>query len=127
VRLSVEDQGIGIAADDLSHVFERFHGGGNVDAVAGSGIGLTSVVQIVQQHGGVLDIASDVGCGARVSVWLPLYQSLGDIPRSDAVVVSQRAPICHNAWALARSSQPVPLIATEPSFHDRLASGDPFT
>jgi signal transduction histidine kinase len=76
VLLSVEDNGIGIAPDDLPHVFERFHRGGNVpEAVVGSGIGLTSVAQIVHRHGGTIDIASGVGLGTRVAVWLPLAEA----------------------------------------------------
>lgn len=75
VLLTVEDNGIGIGADDLPHVLERFRRGGNVpDAVLGSGIGLTSVAQVVHQHGGTIDIASRLGAGTRVSVWLPLRE-----------------------------------------------------
>ncbi|MBV9328005.1 MAG: PAS domain S-box protein [Chloroflexi bacterium] len=74
VLVSVEDNGIGITADDLPRVFDRFHRGANVpEATVGSGIGLTSVAQIVHQHGGTVDIASRVGQGTQVSVWLPLY------------------------------------------------------
>ena len=73
VLLSVEDHGIGIPGDDLPHVFERFHRGANVpQTVVGSGIGLTSVAQIVHQHGGQITIASEVGRGTRVTIWLPL-------------------------------------------------------
>ena len=73
VLLSVEDRGIGIPADDLPHVFERFHRASNVpQTVVGSGIGLTSVAQIVHQHGGEIAIASEMGSGTRVTVWLPL-------------------------------------------------------
>ena len=73
VLLSVEDNGIGIAAEDLPHVFDRFRRGGNVpETVVGTGIGLTSVAQIVHQHGGTIDISSGLGQGTRVTVWLPL-------------------------------------------------------
>ena len=76
VLLSVEDHGIGITGDDLPHVFERFHRGGNVpQTVVGSGIGLTSVAQIVQQHGGQIAIASKIGSGTRVTIWLPLRKA----------------------------------------------------
>jgi signal transduction histidine kinase len=76
VLVSVEDHGIGIAEHDLAHVFERFHRGGNVpETVLGSGIGLTSVEQIVHQHGGTVDIASRVGSGTCVTVWLPVRQT----------------------------------------------------
>lgn len=76
VVLCVEDTGIGIAPQDLPHVFDRFRRGSNVPGtVVGSGIGLTSVEQIVQQHGGHIDISSNVGAGTRVAVWLPLHRS----------------------------------------------------
>jgi PAS domain S-box-containing protein len=76
VLLCVEDSGIGIAPDDLPHVFDRFRRGSNVPgAVVGSGIGLASVEQIVHQHGGHIDISSNVGEGTTVAVWLPLHQA----------------------------------------------------
>jgi signal transduction histidine kinase len=78
VLVSVEDHGIGIDEHDLARVFDRFRRGGNVpDTVLGSGIGLTSVEQIVHQHGGTVDIASRVGAGTTVTVWLPLRHEDG--------------------------------------------------
>jgi signal transduction histidine kinase len=75
VVLRVQDNGIGIAPDDLPHVFDRFRRGSNVPGmVVGSGIGLTSVEQIVHQHGGRIDISSKVGAGTTVTVWLPRHQ-----------------------------------------------------
>jgi PAS domain S-box-containing protein len=79
VVLCVEDTGIGIAPDDLPHVFDRFQRGSNVPGtVVGSGIGLTSVEQIVHQHGGHIDISSNVGAGTKVAVWLPLQRPDGE-------------------------------------------------
>jgi len=74
--LGVEDQGIGIASEDLPHVFERFRRGGNAaqHRIPGSGVGLASVREIVQQHGGTVSIESSEGQGTTVSVWLPLVQ-----------------------------------------------------
>jgi PAS domain S-box-containing protein len=73
VLLTVRDSGIGIRAADLPHVFERLHRGRNVPSTAGgSGIGLSNVQQIVQQHGGTVAIASREGEGTTVTVWLPL-------------------------------------------------------
>ena len=66
VHMWVEDDGIGIEAGDLPHVFDRFYRGVNVpDAVLGSGIGLTSVQHIVQQHGGTISITSSADRGTR--------------------------------------------------------------
>lgn len=73
VIVAVEDEGIGIEPHDLPHVFERFRRGGNVPGtVLGSGIGLSSVQQIVHLHGGTVQISSRPGAGTRVTVWLPV-------------------------------------------------------
>jgi PAS domain S-box-containing protein len=72
VLLMVRDGGIGIRADDLPHVFERFRRGENVRGTAGgSGLGLFNVQQIVQRHG-VRCPSPAVKEGTTVSVWLPL-------------------------------------------------------
>ena len=52
--ISVRDSGIGIAPDELAHVFDRFYCGSNVGGIAGSGIGLSGARQIVEQHGATL-------------------------------------------------------------------------
>lgn len=74
--VSVRDQGIGIPAADLPHVFKRFHRGGNVvERIGGTGIGLASVRQIVEQHGGEVLVSSQEGAGTLVTVQLPLGSS----------------------------------------------------
>lgn len=71
--LQVSDQGLGIPATDLPHIFERFHRGGNVAGrIAGSGIGLAAVRQIVEQHGGAIDVESREGEGSTFAARLPL-------------------------------------------------------
>ena len=74
--LSVTDQGVGIPAADLPHIFERFRRGGNVAGrIAGSGLGLWGSQQIVAQHGGTIAIDSTEGEGTVVTVRLPLTAS----------------------------------------------------
>jgi PAS domain S-box-containing protein len=71
--LVVEDHGLGIPAADLPHVFARFHRGANVSGkIRGAGIGLAGACQIVEQHGGTIDVASQEGHGATFTVRLPL-------------------------------------------------------
>jgi len=71
----VQDQGIGIPAADLPRVFERFYRAGNVgERVPGTGIGLTSARQIVQQHGGTIAVESTEGMGSTFTVRLPLAE-----------------------------------------------------
>jgi signal transduction histidine kinase/PAS domain-containing protein len=77
--LTVQDQGMGIPAADVPHVFERFHRGSNVSGqIRGSGIGLAGVRQIVEQHCGTIAVDSQEGHGATFTVRLPL---LGQGPR----------------------------------------------
>jgi signal transduction histidine kinase len=73
--LEVEDQGVGIPAADQPHVFERFHRARNVGRVVGTGIGLAGARQIVEQHGGRIDLKSQEGQGSTFSVCLPLPPS----------------------------------------------------
>jgi signal transduction histidine kinase len=70
--LMVQDEGIGIPAGDLSQIFERYRRGRNVGKIAGTGIGLTGAKQIVERHGGAIDVASTEGAGTRVTISLPL-------------------------------------------------------
>jgi two-component system CheB/CheR fusion protein len=70
--LSISDEGIGIPAADLPRIFERYHRAGNVLALPGSGLGLASARQIVEQHGGAIRITSREGEGTTVTVSLPL-------------------------------------------------------
>lgn len=74
--VAIRDQGLGIPAADLPRVFERFHRAGNVvGKVAGTGIGLAGVRQIVEQHGGTITVQSREGEGSTFRLRLPLSQS----------------------------------------------------
>jgi two-component system, OmpR family, sensor kinase len=71
--LMVNDRGIGISAEDLPHVFDRYHRGrlAKQQNGAGIGIGLPTAKAIVEGHGGSIVIESTVGEGTTVSVFLP--------------------------------------------------------
>jgi signal transduction histidine kinase len=71
--LMVQDEGLGIPASDLPRVFDPFYRGGNVSGrILGTGMGLTSVRHIVEQHGGTVTVASYEGTGTIITVKLPL-------------------------------------------------------
>jgi signal transduction histidine kinase len=71
--IAVSDQGIGIPADDLPQIFERFHRAGNAAGqIQGTGIGLSSARQIVEQHSGTISVASQEDVGSTFTVRLPL-------------------------------------------------------
>jgi signal transduction histidine kinase len=73
---SVQDQGIGIPAADLPRIFSSFFRGSNVDAETdGVGLGLAGAHQIVTQHGGEIEVTSEVGVGTTFTVRLPLMDA----------------------------------------------------
>ncbi len=80
IALSVSDTGIGIAAADLPHVFERFHRveGARARTHEGSGIGLALVNDLVRLHGGTCTVASTPGSGTLVTVTVPI--GVGHLP-----------------------------------------------
>jgi PAS domain S-box-containing protein len=67
----VSDQGIGIPADEVPHLFESFHRASNVGAIPGTGLGLAIVKNAVQRHGGTIDVSSVEGQGTTFTVRLP--------------------------------------------------------
>lgn len=70
VSLTVADQGMGIPAADLPHIFERFHRAANSKGIPGSGIGLHMVRQIIEMHGGTVTVDSRLKAGSRFTVRL---------------------------------------------------------
>jgi signal transduction histidine kinase len=81
VRLEVSDEGIGIPAEDVPHVFERFRRGRNVSQdVSGSGVGLASARRMVELHGGTIQVESHEGRGTTFTVRLPRGASDGVEP-----------------------------------------------
>lgn len=71
--IKIRDQGMGIPTTDLSHIFEQFHRAGNVGTVKGTGVGLSSAKQIVELHGGTIEVQSAEEQGSTFIVRLPLY------------------------------------------------------
>ncbi len=72
--ISVTDTGLGIPADEISHVFERFRRvrSGAAQSIPGTGLGLTIVKQIVEMHGGKIWVESAVGHGSAFHFTIPL-------------------------------------------------------
>jgi PAS domain S-box-containing protein len=71
--VSVQDDGIGIPAEELTLIFDRYHRASNVPHhTPGAGIGLAGARQIVQHHGGTLRAESAEGAGSRFVMRLPV-------------------------------------------------------
>ncbi|MDQ4079057.1 MAG: ATP-binding protein [Chloroflexota bacterium] len=76
VQIEVEDTGVGIPADELPHIFNRYYRIKTAgERPHGSGLGLALVEYIVHQHGGNIAASSEEGIGSRFIVQLPYYQS----------------------------------------------------
>ena len=71
--LEVVDTGVGIASEDLKHVFKRFWRGekSRSRTTGGAGIGLAIVHELVRAHDGRIDVESRPGEGSTFRVWLP--------------------------------------------------------
>lgn len=69
--ISVKDNGKGISAEDLPHVFDRFFAHGSRH-VSSNGIGLSLVKDLVGLHKGTIDVKSEVGSGTEFTVMLPI-------------------------------------------------------
>lgn len=73
VRITVSDTGVGIPAQDIDRVKEKFYKANKT--VRGSGIGLAVADEIIKQHSGLLFIESTEGAGTTVTIVLPLYEA----------------------------------------------------
>jgi signal transduction histidine kinase len=91
VRIAVEDQGPGIPPHEQWRVFEPFFRGASAvsSQVHGSGLGLSLVRRIVEQHGGHVELSSRPGHGSTFTVVLPVAHSAsGTVSPAGAVAIA---------------------------------------
>jgi two-component system, OmpR family, heavy metal sensor histidine kinase CusS len=92
VHLRVKDNGIGIAAEELPQIFDRFFRADKARArdaaAAGTGLGLSICDAIIDAHGGKVGVQSEPGRGATFIVSLPLYvsHSAGEMANGNAIL-----------------------------------------
>ena len=75
-RVTVQDEGMGIAPESIPHIFQRFY---RTDQsrdrrTGGTGLGLSIAKWIVDRHGGWFEVVSREGIGTRISFLLPLWE-----------------------------------------------------
>lgn len=71
ITVTVRDEGVGIAGQDLGHIFDKFYQGDSSRAAAGNGLGLALVHRIVELSGGSVSVKSTVGQGSTFCLSLP--------------------------------------------------------
>lgn len=77
VKITVSDNGLGIPAVDLPHIFEKFYRVQTKEheQIEGTGIGLAIVKRIIEQHSGRISVTSEIGSGTTFTFYLPLVPS----------------------------------------------------
>jgi hypothetical protein len=109
VRMTVVDTGTGIAPENLARLFDPFFT--TKGTRKGTGLGLSVSYGIVREHGGEIDVESELGKGARFGLAFPELASseavLPEIPKPELVPVRTDAPAVATA-AVATTSISVP-------------------
>ncbi|MBN1487340.1 MAG: PAS domain-containing protein [Anaerolineae bacterium] len=75
-NVQVTDTGIGIPEHELPYIFERFRRGEQAQEMraSGTGLGLAIVKEIVELHGGRVEVTSELGQGSTFTLWIPLQK-----------------------------------------------------
>jgi hypothetical protein len=116
-RIQVTDTGVGIGANELPHVFERFYRGSRANEArgSGSGLGLAIVRSIVEMHNGRVMVESRVGSGTTFTVTLP----------ADPRTAVESATGGAGATATATSTAPAPAASTTTAAATAAATATP--
>jgi len=80
IKISIKDLGPGIAAENLSKVFDPDFSTKDKGTIKGLGLGLAVVYSIIEKHEGVIDVTSEPGAGATVTIHLPVSAANGVLP-----------------------------------------------
>lgn len=140
VEIRVHDNGPGIPAAALPHIFDRFHQvDGTISTVQeGTGIGLTLVKELVELHGGTIQVETEVGHGSTFIVTLPqvtdpgenailadeamhLEDSISQGPMVEMAVVADETPTATNGRQAAPASATVLVVDDNPEIRDYVA------
>lgn len=80
IAIVVRDQGIGMTPEHTQRAFERFFRADASGNIPGTGLGLALVKEIVELHGGQVELDSERGVGTTVTLWLPAETGMATAP-----------------------------------------------
>ena len=76
VGIQVQDSGLGMSDEAVKRIYDRFYRADPSCNTPGTGLGMSVVKEIIDLHGGQIDIKSESGQGTTVALWLPQDQPL---------------------------------------------------
>ena len=91
LNIEVRDTGVGMPADQLPYIFDKFYQVGQHARTAGAGLGLAIAREIVEEHGGTISCDSQPGTGTTFSIVLPADRRHAPRVDDDEVVVEKTA------------------------------------
>ena len=114
VRISVRDNGVGIAADDQVRVFEEFRQvGDQAQRMSGTGLGLALTRRLVEAHGGRIELESTLGSGSTFTVILPdRYPLEAPAVTSTPLVAEALAAVEHDILLIEDEASSARLLQT---------------
>jgi His Kinase A (phosphoacceptor) domain./Histidine kinase-, DNA gyrase B-, and HSP90-like ATPase./HAMP domain. len=71
IVIEIKDHGIGIPENEICHIFDRFYRAKNALSIGGNGLGLTIVKEIIEKHGGRIEVVSTINSGSTFRMILP--------------------------------------------------------
>jgi len=81
IKINIADQGVGIEKENIKHVFDRFYRTDPARSMTGYGLGLSIAKQIIEEHGGTIEMTSTLGKGSTVIISLPYSAKLQNTTR----------------------------------------------
>jgi signal transduction histidine kinase len=108
VRVAVSDTGRGIDESALKRIFEPFY----TTRMTGSGLGLATTRDIVREHGGAMNVQSNIGVGSCFEVWLPRIAEIAPASNDDTATL----PFGHGEAVLVIEDDPERLLRDEEIF-----------
>jgi signal transduction histidine kinase len=79
IGIAVRDTGIGLTAEQLARLGERFYRADGSGNIPGTGLGVSIVREILALHGGTLEVRSTPGAGSVFTAWLPRLEDVAAV------------------------------------------------